>query len=130
MLYALLGDIHANLQAFEAALKKTYEEGADVRLGVGDLVGYCADPNGCINLARKEGVNNVLGNHDAAILPDGSPKKVPARMNPPAKDALEYTDRVITEENRNYLNGLPILNDGGRMIVVHSTMVNPEDFPK
>ena len=51
--YAVLSDIHGNLEAFEAVLG--FCEGAhiDKYILLGDVVGYNADPVRCVGIARS-----------------------------------------------------------------------------
>ena len=50
---ALLSDVHGNLPAFEAVLADIAKEGVDARWCLGDLVGYGAQPDECVALARS-----------------------------------------------------------------------------
>ena len=49
-LYGVLGDIHGNREALEAALGALEARGVARFLCVGDVVGYNADPDDCISL--------------------------------------------------------------------------------
>ena len=71
MLYGLVGDVHANAQAFEVALQQLKAAGADKILNVGDLVGYGAAPADCINMAREQvHMVTIAGNHDRSSPSD------------------------------------------------------------
>ena len=48
MKYALLSDIHSNLEAFQAVAKDLAQEKVDDVFFLGDIVGYGADPGRCI----------------------------------------------------------------------------------
>ena len=52
MRIAVLSDIHANRQAFEAVLAEVGSAGVDQVWCLGDVVGYGADPDACCELAR------------------------------------------------------------------------------
>jgi predicted phosphodiesterase len=58
----VISDIHANLPALEAVLAAAPEH--DVVWNLGDVVGYGANPNEVVDLARKLGGIVVRGNHD------------------------------------------------------------------
>ena len=65
MKYAILSDIHANLEALEVVLDKCREEGVEQCICLGDLVGYNANPSECLDLIRDlDLVACVKGNHD------------------------------------------------------------------
>ena len=68
MKYAILADIHANLEALGAVLIAAENEGADHFIAVGDIVGYGADPVACINRLRENEFVCVLGDHDQALV--------------------------------------------------------------
>jgi predicted phosphodiesterase len=67
MRVAILTDIHGNRPAFEAALAAAEVAGVDELWCLGDLVGYGAEPDACIVLAREHAVVNLAGNHDLAV---------------------------------------------------------------
>ena len=62
---AILSDIHGNLPALQAVLKRVAKSGAEEIVFGGDLVGYGASPRECVELVRGLGGHCVLGNHDA-----------------------------------------------------------------
>ncbi|TMK69340.1 MAG: metallophosphoesterase, partial [Actinobacteria bacterium] len=51
---ALVSDVHGNLPAFKAVLEDIRKEEADEIWCLGDLVGYGAQPEECVELAREE----------------------------------------------------------------------------
>jgi diadenosine tetraphosphatase ApaH/serine/threonine PP2A family protein phosphatase len=104
MRYLVLTDIHANLEAMEACLADATARGYDRTLVLGDLVGYCADPNAVIERVQAlEPVALVRGNHDKVACgleqPDG--------FNAVAKRAAHWTHDVLTPANREWLAALP-----------------------
>ena len=69
MRYAVLADIHANLQALEAVCADVRRAGAERMLCLGDIVGYGADPRECLQMVRDLNATIVAGNHD--VLREG-----------------------------------------------------------
>ncbi len=67
MLVAIVSDIHGNRHAFETVLAATREAGAAETWCLGDLVGYGADPDACVALAREHCDLVLAGNHDLAV---------------------------------------------------------------
>src|SRR5215831_14186837 len=70
VLLAVLSDIHANRQAFEACLKAVRGRGAERVVLLGDFVGYGADPEWVVDTAMElvaNGAAAVRGNHDQAV---------------------------------------------------------------
>jgi predicted phosphodiesterase len=104
MRYLILTDIHANLEAMEACLAEANSRGYDRTIVLGDLVGYCADPNAVVELVQAlEPVAMVRGNHDKVACgleqPDG--------FNSVARRAAHWTYEVLTPANRQWLAALP-----------------------
>ena len=102
MRYLILSDIHANLEALEATLEHA-EDQYDAMVCCGDLVGYGADPNDVTDWVRANIKHVVRGNHDkvAVGLEDLE------WFNPHARASAEWTRKVLTPENRDYLMRLP-----------------------
>ncbi len=74
MKVAIISDIHGNRQAFEAVLEDIAASDATEVWCLGDLVGYGADPDACVDLAREHADVCLAGNHDLAVA-----GKLPAR---------------------------------------------------
>jgi diadenosine tetraphosphatase ApaH/serine/threonine PP2A family protein phosphatase len=102
MRYLVLSDIHANLEALEAALASAGRY--DKVLLLGDYVGYGADPNAVIDRVRALPVAaSIRGNHDkvAAGIADVE------GFNQIAREAIAWTAAALTPENRAWLAALP-----------------------
>ena len=67
MRIALLSDVHGNLPAFEAVLADVDDAGVDEIWCLGDLVGYGAQPDACVELARERCDLCLAGNHDLVV---------------------------------------------------------------
>jgi len=114
MRYAIISDIHSNLEALEVALQEIDRIGVDRIVSLGDLVGYNANPNECVRILRDRGVTSLMGNHDAAAcgLED------PVDFNPTARAAVLWTRRALEPATQDFLKGLPeegSLNGGVRL---------------
>ena len=115
-LYGVLGDIHGNLEALRAALAALEARGARELLCVGDVVGYNADPDECVELLRSRAVRAIAGNHDLiAVRRLGF-----ERCANSARYALERTRRRLAASTREWLCTLPErrLVDGS-IVLVH-----------
>ena len=62
--FAILGDIHANLDALQVVLDDCRSQGVTDFLCTGDVVGYNACPCECLKIVRDLGCPVVMGNHD------------------------------------------------------------------
>jgi putative phosphoesterase len=67
---AVITDIHANLPALEAALRRIDELGIDRVYCGGDLVGYGPHPDEVCALIEQREIPTIYGNYDYAIARD------------------------------------------------------------
>jgi predicted phosphodiesterase len=102
MQVAVFSDIHANLPAFEAILRDCDEVGVDERWCLGDVIGYGANPDECVELARERCDVCLVGNHDLAVLGDLDT----STFSPAAASAVEWTAENTSKPNLDYLVGL------------------------
>jgi diadenosine tetraphosphatase ApaH/serine/threonine PP2A family protein phosphatase len=125
MRYALISDLHANLEALTSFLEAADSLGIKKIVCLGDIVGYNANPNECVDLVRERGVMCIMGNHDsrAAGLEDSDD------FNHQAHAAIEWTKQALTEENREFLSTLPrsILVDK-RFLAVHGWVDDTDKY--
>ncbi|MHB1469001.1 MAG: metallophosphoesterase family protein [Solirubrobacteraceae bacterium] len=102
MKIALISDIHGNLQAFEAVLEAIAASEAQEMWCLGDLVGYGADPDACVELAREHAAVCLAGNHDLAVVGSLSLEE----FSRGASIAAQWTREVIAPANLDYLAAL------------------------
>ncbi len=124
MRYAILSDIHANYDALEAVLKELEKENIDEYVCVGDIVGYGAEPDRCVDKIKKLVVACVAGNHDFATIE----KTNIEFFNTYAKEATLWTRNKLSEEDKQYLKDLKLVEDVGDFTVVHGTLYAPALF--
>jgi diadenosine tetraphosphatase ApaH/serine/threonine PP2A family protein phosphatase len=123
--YAILGDLHGNLEALEAALKRLRTLGIDRYLQVGDVVGYGADPGPCIQAMRDLDATVVAGNHDWAVVG----KLDVGFFNAYARIAVEWTRSVLSTDDLRWLERLPLRKSVDDDVeIVHATLDQPEVF--
>lgn len=103
MTYAIISDLHANLEALEAVLDdaKPY---ADTFICLGDIVGYNANPLECLSLVRELCTVVISGNHDQAAC-DVRPYD---DFSENARLAMDWTRAQLTPEWKEYLRNLPL----------------------
>jgi len=99
MILAVVTDIHANLQAFEAVVDAAETAGAQELWCLGDLVGYGADPNACVDIARERASICLVGNHDLAVIGEIALDE----FSRGAALAARWTREQITPATRSYL---------------------------
>jgi len=119
---ALMADVHANREAFEACLAHAGSRGFDHLLLLGDLVGYGADPvavlERCFGLLQ-DGAEALLGNHDEATL------RGPSGMSGPARAAIDWTRTILAPAHLDLLGSLPLTRSGPDCLYVHADPVAP-----
>ena len=104
MRYAILSDVHSNLEALEAVLRNVDKRKVKDILFLGDAVGYGPNPNECIELLMARCKELLAGNHDWGVLGLTDINY----FNEYARAAIEWTKQVITEGNRKTLRSLPV----------------------
>lgn len=121
MRIGFISDIHGNLEALEVALSALKKLKPDRLYCLGDIVGYGASPNECVERVRQICDATVLGNHDAALTKHTKIQY----FNSYAQEAIIWTQRVITEENLTFLRELPLTRSLDGILLVHSTPQDP-----
>ena len=121
MKYAILGDIHANLEALDAVLKDAGERGASHYACTGDVVGYNADPKACLQRLRALKCTVVQGNHDYYAASNESMEL----FTPMAQKSIRWTRKQLSLLERRYLRQLPMIVDIENFTIVHSSLNNP-----
>ena len=118
MKYAVLSDIHGNLESLKCALALLAPE--DRVLCLGDTVGYGPNPNECLKLVRERAHSVVLGNHDVAAIDNFGVEY----FNPAAREAIAWTQGVVDAENIAWLNQLGYELREPDYLLVHGAPVN------
>lgn len=128
MRYAIVSDIHANIEALDAVLGAIDKIDADRILCCGDLVGYHADPNECVDRIRERGITSIAGNHDLAAA---GVKRLDTFWDV-ARHAIIWTRRRLRQENAEFLRNLPrFLKVDDRILLFHGALhppIAPEDL--
>ena len=124
MRYAVISDIHGNLEAFLKAIGNLSEEKVDKVLCAGDIVGYGANPIECIEKTKELDPVIVCGNHDRASCGLLEPKY----FNKAAKDAIMWTCDKLGKKEVEFLKKLPLLYENRDLTMVHGTLQKPEKF--
>lgn len=123
MRLALLSDIHANIQAFDACLAHASAQGAQQFALLGDLVGYGADPVAVVQRAQAlaaAGAWLIKGNHEAMTV---SP---PARVNSVGDSTAAWTHAQLDSSQRDFLDKLPLTIQQNAILLVHASVDGPE----
>lgn len=123
MKLALLSDIHANIQAFDACLAHARVHGAQQFALLGDFVGYGADPVAVVQRVQAlagQGALIIKGNHDAqAVTP-------PLQATNVGDSTANWTHAQLDSSQRQFLDNLPLVLEQGSALLVHASVDRPE----
>ena len=121
MKYAVIADIHANLEALEVVLEDTKAQNCTHYCCVGDVVGYNANPKECLEIVRSMGMPCVKGNHDEYCSTD----EALDGFNPHAAEAVNWTRKQLSLEDRKWLQELKYVRLVASFSMVHATLDQP-----
>jgi diadenosine tetraphosphatase ApaH/serine/threonine PP2A family protein phosphatase len=116
--YAVVSDVHSNIDSLETVLAMLNDD--DALLCLGDIVGYGPNPNECVERIRARATATVLGNHDVAAVDNFGL----AYFNPAAREAMKWTQSVLTRENVAWLDSLGYEFRMPDFLLVHGAPVN------
>lgn len=126
MKYVVFSDVHGNLDALDAVLDHAAGDNPGYYLCLGDIIGYGADPNECIDRLRS--LPNCVclkGNHDAAAV-DESERTF---FHEVALAGIRFTERELTDDNMAYLRDLPYTFEADPVLMaVHASPFRPEQW--
>ena len=93
----VLADVHSNLPALQAVLQDAGRHAIfDTVLVLGDVVGYGAEPNECIERLRDYPCVIVAGNHDlGSVGPVPSIVRTTRAGTPATTRILPFTSRPL-----------------------------------
>jgi predicted phosphodiesterase len=121
MRFAILSDVHANLEALEAVLADARNRKCTNFVCLGDVVGYNANPRECVERIRELDCPVVKGNHD-----DAASRLMPADdFNEIAERAIAWTRDHLTDEDKEWLRGLSLQRRVHDFPIVPATLDTP-----
>lgn len=121
MKYAIIADIHANLQALQAVLEDMKSQNCTHAVCLGDIVGYNANPKECLDIIRGMSIPCVRGNHDEYCCTD----EPLDGFNSQAAEAVRWTREQLVEVDRKWLHELPLVREVAGFTIVHATLDAP-----
>lgn len=124
MKYAIISDIHGNLEALQSVMEDISHRKVDTILCLGDIVGYYPDPEECVKIVRDNVAYCVAGNHDYAAIGRIDIKTFTYY----AFTAMEWTRKNISPETIAFLEGLPLVLQLDKMFLTHSSPSMPEEW--
>jgi predicted phosphodiesterase len=122
MKFAIIADIHGNLEAFRVVLDDAQKQQCTHYACIGDVVGYGANPVECLAIVRKMGMPCVKGNHDEYCSTDEHTEG----FNPAAAQAVQWTRKQLSEDGRQWLRDLKYVRMVTNFTIVHATLDGPQ----
>ena len=127
MKIALITDIHANREAFEACMEQAHLHGAQRVAFLGDFVGYGADPAWVVDrvmeLVATSGAIAVRGNHDHATAIGARPGMVED-----AAKVINWTRSQLNPDQLRFLEELPLVREDGECLFAHANAYAPSEW--
>jgi len=126
-MFAIISDIHGNLEALETVLADIDARGIEEIVCLGDVLGYGPNPKECLDLVMERCSVCLIGNHDHAVLFE------PSNFNPAAEQASYWTRlQLETERSRDvrnrrweFLGALPVRRKRRDVLFVHASPRRP-----
>ena len=122
MRYAVLSDIHSNLEALEAVLADARAQSCDQYVCLGDVVGYNANPSECVKCIQDLGCPVVKGNHDEQASIAVSTES----FNEMAEEAIGWTREHLSADDKAWLADLRLTRQVRDFTIVHASLDTPE----
>jgi len=124
MRYAIVADIHANRQAWNAVLLDIRSDGVNEIICLGDIVGYGPNPAEVLESVHTNVDHVILGNHDAVI----GDKMDSSLFNDDAQEILRWTQDRVNDDAIRFLRGLPLSIAGDSFRCAHGDFSDPAAF--
>ncbi|CAN5483297.1 metallophosphoesterase family protein [soil metagenome] len=121
MRFAILSDIHSNLEALEAVLADARAQGCTNFVCLGDVVGYNANPKECLKIIQDLECPVVKGNHDEQV----SIVRSTEGFNELAEEAIDWTRAQLSADDKAWLADLRLTRQVRDFTIVHATLDTP-----
>lgn len=125
MRYAVISDIHGNLEALKACLEAISKDGVDAYLCIGDIVGYGANPAECIAAVRALKPEILIaGNHEWGV----SGLLDLEYFNEYARKAIVWTKNILSKDDICFLSSFELIHERKGFSAVHGSLSDPKKF--
>ncbi len=124
MIFAIVSDIHANLQAWNAVHEDILRVGVDEIICLGDIVGYGPDPGRVLDSVYANCHHFVMGDHDAAVA-----GIVPLKQyGKAARRTIEWTREELDDSAIGFLQEMPLVLGNETFLCAHADAADPGKF--
>ena len=121
MRVAVLSDIHGNRHALEAVLDDVRDSACDEIWCLGDVVGYGAEPDACVERISERAAICLAGNHDMAVTGELSMDD----FSRGAAISARWTKEVLQDANLTFLRALRPEGEEGEFGLYHASPRDP-----
>src|SRR4051812_44929017 len=120
MRFAVISDVHGNVEALRAVLRAIRRDGIRKVICLGDMVGFHAFPVETLTLIRAGGTLCLAGNHD--LIASG---RLNREGDLRTRRALGWTRRKLRPEDSSFLAALPAELQFSDALCLHATLDDP-----
>jgi diadenosine tetraphosphatase ApaH/serine/threonine PP2A family protein phosphatase len=121
LIVGIFSDVHGNGDALDVVARELENHEAEEIVCLGDLVGYGAEPNKVVEWVKDHADRCVLGNHDAGV----AGYMDTAWFNTVARISVDWTFRVLKQDNLDYLRSLKPCVCTDHLMAVHAAPADP-----
>jgi diadenosine tetraphosphatase ApaH/serine/threonine PP2A family protein phosphatase len=124
MRLAIISDIHSNLEALKKALELIDKHSIDEIVCLGDVIGYGANPNECMELVQRRCNIIVKGNHEEAVININTADD----FTDNARSAIVWTRKNLSSEHLEFIKSLPLVYSIENILFVHASPCKPAEW--
>ena len=124
--FAIISDIHANIDALEAVMEDMKQYPAAAILCLGDIVGYGPEPGACVKRIKEAASVTVMGNHEAMLLL--ADKILDEDWEVSVRHPLRIAQEQVGRSELGWLKDLPITADLDPITLSHASLNEPPEF--
>lgn len=127
MKFIIFSDIHSNLEAMDRFLEITTNRPflSHVKVCLGDIIGYAASPQECIEKIQSDCPYVIAGNHERmAVYPE-----LRSSANAFAVKSIDWTEKKLSGEQKSWIRSLPqtqVINN--EFLIVHGSPNDPDEY--
>jgi diadenosine tetraphosphatase ApaH/serine/threonine PP2A family protein phosphatase len=124
--FAIISDIHANLDALDAVLADIETFPVRGTLCLGDIVGYGPEPASCVQRVMDTCAVTVIGNHEAMSF---LPKKIlNSDWDISIRQPLQLANEQLTKAQKTWLRNQPLTAHVDPITLSHASLNEPPEF--
>ena len=122
MKIAIISDLHSNIEALQACLRKTKALNVEQYVCLGDMIGYGPDPVATLETVMSlPNVVVIRGNHEEALF--GAYYK---GLRSHVRQSIDWTKTQLSPAHLDYVQSLPYQQTVQGASMVHATADQPE----